>query len=155
MTTEETITAVVGKKGLEKVVEDIYGASKGQLRMRFKRWKAKKNIGILYTKIKNIRKVKTILQPEKAVDLLKFYYASKVMVGKEVPHPNTVEHHIVWIELYGIKKDGQVIDLGRTSLGPAYANPNTRFHVEVKEFKAFCALAYCNLHGLWQSCLEQ
>ncbi|MBE9515041.1 MAG: desulfoferrodoxin, partial [Chloroflexi bacterium] len=38
-----------------------------------------------------------------------------VIVGKEVPHPNTVEHHIAWIELYGVKKDGQVINLGRSA----------------------------------------
>lgn len=34
----------------------------------------------------------------------------RVVVGKAVPHPNTVEHHIEWIELYGVKKDGQVVD---------------------------------------------
>ena len=32
----------------------------------------------------------------------------RVIVGKEVPHPNTVEHHIDWIELYGVKKGGQL-----------------------------------------------
>ena len=58
----------------------------------------------------------------------------RVFVGKEVPHPNTIEHHITWIELYGVKQDGQVIDL--------------------EEFKAFCALSYCNVHGLWQNCVE-
>jgi superoxide reductase len=29
-----------------------------------------------------------------------------------------------------------------------------RFQVPVGEFKAFCALAYCNIHGLWQNCVE-
>jgi len=47
----------------------------------------------------------------------------RVFVGKEVPHPNTVEHHIAWIELVG-------------------------------DFKAFCALSYCNVHGVWQNCVE-
>jgi len=28
----------------------------------------------------------------------------RVVVGHEVPHPNTPEHHISWIELYGVKK---------------------------------------------------
>ena len=70
MSAVATISAIAGKKGLEKVIADIYDISKGQLRMRFKRWKAKKNIDVIYTKIKNIRKVKTILQPEKAVDIL-------------------------------------------------------------------------------------
>jgi len=78
----------------------------------------------------------------------------RVVVGKEVPHPNTVEHHIEWIELYGVKKDGQVVDLSRADFAPTYTNPNVRFQVPVTEFKAFCALAYCNIHGVWANCIE-
>jgi len=78
----------------------------------------------------------------------------RVVVGKEVPHPNTTEHHIAWIELFGVKASGQVVDLGRAAFGPGYTNPNVRFQVPVAEFKAFCALAYCNIHGLWENCVE-
>lgn len=78
----------------------------------------------------------------------------QVVVGRDVPHPNTAEHHIAWIELYGVKKDGQPIDLGRADFAPSYTNPNARFQVPVKEFKAFCALSYCNIHGVWQNCVE-
>jgi len=77
-----------------------------------------------------------------------------VVVGKETPHPNTVEHHIDWIELFGVKQDGQVINLGRAAFAPAYTNPNVRFQVSVAEFIAFFALAYCNIHGVWENCLE-
>ena len=77
-----------------------------------------------------------------------------VVVGKEIPHPNTVERHIDWIELFGVKQDGQVINLGRAAFAPAYTNPNVRFQVSVAEFKAFSALAYCNIHGVWENCLE-
>ncbi len=77
-----------------------------------------------------------------------------VVVGKETPHPNTVEHHIVWIELFGIKKDGRVINLGRANFTPLYTNPDVGFQVLTAEFKAFCALAYCNIHGVWENCLE-
>jgi len=77
-----------------------------------------------------------------------------VVVGKETPHPNTVEHHIAWVELFGVKQDGQVINLGRTVFTPTYTNPNVRFQMSVAEFKAFCALAYCNIHGVWENCLE-
>ncbi len=77
-----------------------------------------------------------------------------VVVGKETPHTNTAEHHIDWIELFGVKKDGQVIYLGRAAFAPAYTNPNVRFQVPVVEFKAFCAFAYCNIHGVWENCLE-
>jgi superoxide reductase len=78
----------------------------------------------------------------------------RVVVGKEVPHPNSTEHHIAWVELFGVKKDGQVVSLGRAEFGAGYTNPNARFQVPVQEFKAFCALAYCNIHGLWQNSIE-
>jgi len=77
-----------------------------------------------------------------------------VIVGKETPHPNTVEHHIAWVELYGVKKDGQVTNLGRSTFAPSYTNPNVRFQVPVEQFKSFCALSYCNIHGLWENCIE-
>ncbi len=77
-----------------------------------------------------------------------------VIVGKETPHPNTTEHHIAWIELYGEKKGGQVINLGRATFAPGYTSPNCWFRVPIADFKAFCALSYCNMHGLWANCLE-
>ncbi len=79
-----------------------------------------------------------------------------VVVGHEVPHPNTPEYHIAWIELYGAKKDGgQVIHLGRAAWTPVYSNPNVRFQINrIRDFKSFHALAYCNIHGLWGSSLE-
>ena len=80
----------------------------------------------------------------------------RVVVGHEAPHPNTVEHHIAWIELYGLKKDGdQVIALGRSTWSPVYSNPNVRFQInQMSDFKVFHALAYCNIHGLWANSLE-
>ncbi|WP_054030651.1 desulfoferrodoxin family protein [Desulfatitalea tepidiphila] len=79
----------------------------------------------------------------------------RVVVGHETPHPNTQEHHISWIELYGVKKDNnQVINLGRAAWAPVYSNPNVRFQInQIKDFKAFYALAYCNIHGLWGNML--
>ncbi|MBT4512210.1 MAG: desulfoferrodoxin [Chloroflexi bacterium] len=77
-----------------------------------------------------------------------------VLVGKETPHPNTVEHHIAWAQLFGVKTDGQVVDLGRAEFGPALTSPNISFHTSLDGYKAFCALSYCNVHGLWQNCIE-
>ena len=77
-----------------------------------------------------------------------------VTVGHEMPHPNTLEHHIAWVELFGVRKDGQVIRLGRADFAPGYTSPDVHFQVPVDEFKTFCALEYCNLHGVWESCLE-
>lgn len=78
-----------------------------------------------------------------------------VVVGKETPHPNTVEHHICWIELYGTRQEGQVINLGRAAFAPTYTEPNVTFHVPAPEqFKSFCAVCYCNIHGVWDNCIE-
>jgi superoxide reductase len=72
-------------------------------------------------------------------------------VGHNTLHPNTVEHHIAWIELYGVRKDNkQVITLGRAACAPVYSNPNVRFQINrIGDFESFYALAYCNIHGLW------
>jgi superoxide reductase len=77
-----------------------------------------------------------------------------VVVGKETPHPNTVEHHIAWVEAYGVKKDGGVIALGRADLAPSYTDPNISFHAPIDQFKAFCAISYCNIHGVWENSIE-
>ncbi len=78
----------------------------------------------------------------------------RVLVGKETPHPNTVEHHIAWVELFGVKTDGQVVDLGRADFAPSFTAPSISFHAPVEQFKAFHALAYCNIHGVWQGGFE-
>ncbi len=80
----------------------------------------------------------------------------RVVVGHDVTHPNTPEHHIAWLELYGVKKENdQVINLGRAVWAAVYSNPNVRFQInQIKDFKAFHALAYCNIHGLWGNSLE-
>jgi superoxide reductase len=78
----------------------------------------------------------------------------RVVVGKETSHPNTVEHHIAWVALFGVKKDGQVINLGKAGFAPAYTSPNIGFQASVADFSSFCALAYCNIHGLWENCRQ-
>ncbi|MFP4654261.1 MAG: desulfoferrodoxin family protein [Methanohalobium sp.] len=79
----------------------------------------------------------------------------EVAVGKETPHPNKVEHHIVWIVLHGVKNNGQVVNFGRMDFAPAYVEPNTRFEVNsIDDFKSFYAVEYCNIHGLWENSVE-
>ena len=39
----------------------------------------------------------------------------RVVVGHEVSHPNTLEHHILWIELYGVKKANETSLIGTFS----------------------------------------
>ena len=75
-----------------------------------------------------------------------------VLVGKEVPHPNTIEHHIKWIQVYA-KQEGArpVVHVGTFDLGPTYAAPKVTFPVMLKKSATLYALGYCNVHGVWDN----
>lgn len=88
----------------------------------------------------------------------------KLSVGKEIPHPNTTEHHIRWIEVYflaeGEKFPYQIGRFEFNAHGESAQGPNTSTiftHPQVtasfKSDKAGTILAssYCNIHGLWQN----
>ena len=91
-------------------------------------------------------------------------FAVKVSVGKEIPHPNTTEHHIRWIDVY-FQPDGdkfvyQVAHFEFTAhgesakganQGPAYAHPEASFSMKVNGPGTLIALSLCNIHGLWES----
>lgn len=92
------------------------------------------------------------------------FFAVKVTLGKAVAHPNTTEHHIRWIELYfhpeGAKAPFQIGTFEFTAHGESVDGPNkgTVFthHEATASMKtgqsgALYALAYCNIHGVWQS----
>ena len=86
-----------------------------------------------------------------------------VTVGKEIPHPNTTEHHIRWIEAY-FAPEGEKFpyQLGRfefSAHGESAQGPNTSTiftaPLVVVSFKTeksgeLLASSYCNIHGLWQ-----
>jgi len=90
-----------------------------------------------------------------------------VSVGKEIPHPNTTEHHIRWIALY-FQPEGDkfIYEIGRCDFtahgesvkganqGPAYTHPVALFSVQVNEPGTLIATSYCNIHGLWESSKE-
>jgi superoxide reductase len=76
----------------------------------------------------------------------------KITVGKETPHPNTVEHHIKWIMLYGVK-NGLAVHVATFDLGPTYGAPTVVTHANLQEFSELIATEYCNIHGLWESSL--
>ena len=79
----------------------------------------------------------------------------EVAVGKEIPHPNTVEHHIAWIQLFYVADGSQLpIELARAEFaahGAVSTAPVARFSVLLDKPGKLHAVAYCNLHGLWQS----
>jgi len=78
-----------------------------------------------------------------------------VAVGKEVPHPNTVEHHIKWIQVYA-KEEGArpVVHIGTFDFAPTLASPNVTFTAMLKKSATLYALEYCNIHGVWDNSVE-
>jgi len=86
-----------------------------------------------------------------------------VTVGKEIPHPNTTEHHIRSIELYflalGEKFPYQLARFEFNSHGESIQGPNTstifsepKVDASFKTEKSgvIIAVAYCNIHGIWK-----
>ncbi|MGA2367643.1 MAG: desulfoferrodoxin family protein [Dehalococcoidia bacterium] len=78
----------------------------------------------------------------------------EIEVGRQAPHPNTPEHYIVWVQAFGAKKDGQVLDLGRQVFRPGSGKPVYKFEIDSSQFKHLFSFAYCNQHGVWEQHLE-
>lgn len=91
----------------------------------------------------------------------------QLSVGKEIPHPNKMEHHICWIQLYYKAADGaflvELVNLqfgahgavaDITAPGVAYSEPAGTASVKLAKSGTLIALSYCNIHGLWESSKE-
>jgi superoxide reductase len=91
-------------------------------------------------------------------------FAVKVTLGKEIAHPNTTEHHIRWITLFFQPEDAkftyQVARFEFTAhgesgaganQGPVYTHHEGCTSMKVTKPGTLLAVAYCNIHGLWQS----
>lgn len=87
-----------------------------------------------------------------------------VTIGKDIPHPNTTEHHIRWIRVYYVPEGEKfAIDLGNfefnahgesvkgANQGPAYTHSAAAFYFKTVAKGTLHAVSYCNIHGLWES----
>lgn len=86
----------------------------------------------------------------------------KITVGKEIPHPNTTEHHIRYVELF-FHPEGEAFPFhigksefnthGESTKGPntstVYTEPIAYFTFKTKKSGKLIAFSYCNIHGLW------
>lgn len=86
------------------------------------------------------------------------------VIGKEIGHPNTTEHHIRWIALY-FHPAGEkfTYQLGRFEFtahgesaegpdkGPVHTHHQVSAWVQTNKPGVIHATSYCNIHGLWQS----
>lgn len=92
------------------------------------------------------------------------FFKITLAVGKQLPHPNTTEHHIRWIEVYFLA-DGEKFpyQLGRfefnahgeSTLGintsTIYTHPEVTCSFKTDKPGVVFASSYCNIHGLWQN----
>jgi superoxide reductase len=87
-----------------------------------------------------------------------------VQIGKEIPHPNTTEHHIRWIRVfYAPEGEKFVYDLGLFEFnahgesvkgpneGPVHTHSMAKFRFKTTKPGTLNAASYCNIHGLWES----
>jgi superoxide reductase len=95
------------------------------------------------------------------------FFEVKATLGKAVSHPNTTEHHIRWIDLYfqpeGAKVPFHVARFGfaahgesaqGANEGPVYTHHEGATSMKTSVSGTVYAMAYCNIHGLWQSSRE-
>lgn len=84
-------------------------------------------------------------------------------LGKAIAHPNTAQHYIAWISLYYLPDGSKLaIQLAHAEFkahgestgevpGPALTNPSMTANVKIAKPGVLQAVAYCNIHGVWQS----
>lgn len=87
-----------------------------------------------------------------------------ITIGKEIPHPNTTEHHIAWVAVF-FMPDGEKFPYqigrfdfaahGASTLGPntstIYTHSEVTLSLKTEKSGTILASSYCNIHGLWQS----
>ncbi len=103
--------AIAGTKALQSVLGDAYGTLKGKSKAKLKAWQREKKIAELYKNIATVRKVKTIWQVDKEVDLTEFYYPPTIQADEKPVKVNTVYDlpHSGNILLQGIIGQGKSI----------------------------------------------
>ncbi len=88
----------------------------------------------------------------------------QVTIGKEIPHPNTTEHHIRWVDLYFLPEGEKFIyEIGRfgfaahgesvkgANQGPVYTHHEVTARMKTDKPGTLYATSLCNIHGLWLS----
>jgi superoxide reductase len=112
-------------------------------------WKAEKHVPV-------------IVAPESVKAGEKFQV--ELSVGKEIAHPNTTEHHIRSIRLYFKPEAGKfAYEVGSfefsahaesvdgANKGPVLSEPTAHAVLKLMGSGTLLAVAYCNIHGLWES----
>lgn len=105
-------------------------------------WKSEKHVPVLHV--------------EKTAEGL----AIKAMVGEEIEHPNTLEHHIAWIKVFFKPEGGKFpIEVGSYEFAAhgeeeVFTKPELTAFVKTAKGGTVYAMSYCNIHGLWENAEE-
>lgn len=87
----------------------------------------------------------------------------ELVVGEDIAHPNTVEHHIGWIKLYFVAEGTTLpFEVGSVEFkahgegavaneGPVHAESRGFVAAKFQKSGKLIAVSYCNIHGLWES----
>jgi len=89
--------------------------------------------------------------------------SARVVVGKEIAHPNTTAHHIRWISVYFKPEQGNIYQVAHVEFsahgesgegpdtGPVYTGPDVTVTFKLSQSGTLIATSLCNIHGLWES----
>lgn len=84
----------------------------------------------------------------------------KVSIGDEIKHPNELEHHIVWIKVFFKSEEGKfpvqvaTFDFSAHGEDGLKTDPVGTTKVKLEKSGTVYAMAYCNIHGLWENSKE-
>ncbi|MGI1690024.1 class II SORL domain-containing protein [Thermoanaerobacter uzonensis] len=105
-------------------------------------WKGEKHVPVIHIKDK--------VKKGEIVEL-------RVNIGEEIPHPNTLEHHIKWMKVYfhgeGDKFPVEIGNYVMNSHGEygVFTEPDIIIKFKVEKSGTIYATSYCNIHGLWEN----
>ncbi|MDO5715514.1 MAG: desulfoferrodoxin family protein [Tissierellia bacterium] len=84
----------------------------------------------------------------------------RAFVGEEIDHPNTLEHHILWIKVYFQPEGAKFpIEVGSYQFqahgeSEVYTKPEVISYVKTEQKGQVFAMSYCNIHGLWENAID-
>lgn len=84
----------------------------------------------------------------------------KTLIGEEIAHPNTLEHHIAWVKVfYHPEGSNFPVEIGNYDFSAhgeseIYTEPYISLKFKVDKPGTIHAVSYCNIHGLWENSVE-
>lgn len=105
-------------------------------------WKGEKHVPVIHAP--------EVVKPNQPVEV-------KVLIGEEIPHPNTLEHYIGWIKVYffadGAKFPVEIATYSFSAHGEnsLYTEPYAVGKFSTEKPGTILATSYCNIHGLWEN----